>query len=240
MTETLDTAMVLAAGLGTRMRPLTSTIPKPLVELSGRTLLDRVLDRIEAAGFTNVIINVHYQADAIETALAQRTDSKITISDERNELLDTGGGVHHALPLIGARPFLIHNSDSVWIDGVEDNLVRMKRSWNSGQMDCLMLLAPTGTSLGFEGRGDFHMSPDGVLTRRIEREVAPFAFTGVSIAHPRMFDDAPTGKFSLNMLWDRAIAHQRLYGIRLEGYWMHVGTPSALAAAENALRSGID
>ena len=240
MTETLDTAMVLAAGLGTRMRPLTSHKPKPLVELSGRTLLDRVLDRIDGAGFTNAIVNVHYQADAIESALAQRTVPKITISDERKELLDTGGGVRNALPLIGDRPFLIHNSDSIWIDGVEDNLVRMRCSWDPGLMDCLMLLAPTGASLGFEGNGDFHMSADGKLTRQVEREVAPFVFTGVSIAHPRMFDEAPKGKFSLNMLWDRAIARQRLYGIRLEGFWMHVGSPSALAAAENALRLGID
>ncbi|MGI9422272.1 MAG: nucleotidyltransferase family protein [Hyphomicrobiaceae bacterium] len=240
MSSALDTAMILAAGLGTRMRPLTDSKPKPLVELAGRTLLDRVLDRLDAAGFHNVIVNVHYQADTIEAAIARRTSPKVTISDERDELLDTGGGVRKALPLLGEAPVLIHNSDSIWIDGVEDNLVRLKRAWDPERMDCLMLLALSSSSIGFDGPGDFHMSSAGALTRRAEQDVAPFVFAGVSIAHPRMFQDTPAGAFSLNILWDRAIARQRLYGIRLEGYWMHVGSPSALAAAEHAISTRAD
>ena len=238
--DRIESAMVLAAGLGTRMRPLTADRPKPLVELAGRTLLDRVLDKLFEARISQAVVNVHYCADQVEQALAERTTPKIVISNEREELLDTGGGVAKALPLFGDRPFLIHNSDSVWIEGVKTNLDRLVDAWDSGRMDCLMLLAPTHSSLGFDGLGDFSMSSNGLLQRRRERLTAPFVFTGVSIAHPRMFAVAPSGAFSLNILWDRAIASERLYGIRLEGIWMHVGTPEALTAAELAMEAGLD
>lgn len=235
MATEVNTAMVLAAGLGTRMRPLTADRPKPLVELNGQTLLERVIDRLDEVGISRVVVNVHYHADQIESALAGRTSPQIIFSDERGQLLDTGGGVTKALSLIGDQPFLIHNSDSVWVEGIEPNLRRLIDAWDSERMDCLMLLALATTSIGFEGRGDFAMAPDGRLSRRLERQVTPFVFTGVSIAHPRMFNDAPNGPFSLNLLWDRAIECKRLYGIRLEGFWMHVGTPSALAEAERAM-----
>ena len=235
----LDTAMILAAGLGTRMRPLTDDRPKPLVELSGRTLLDRVLDRLSAADFSRAIVNVHYRAELIEEAVEARTTPRIEISDERDVLLDTGGGVARALPLIGRESFLIHNSDSVWVEGVADNLERLKDFWDPERMDCLMLLALSGFSIGFEGNGDFVMSPSGRLRRRPEREQAPFVFTGVSIAHRRMFADPPDGVFSLNVLWDRAIERDRLFGIRLDGFWMHVGTSDALAESEHALTTSL-
>lgn len=232
MNAKVTTAMVLAAGLGTRMRPLTDTLPKPLVPLKGRPLIDHVLDRVAAAGIKRAVVNVHYEADQIEAHLAKRTKPKIVISDERGLLLDTGGGIAKALPLIGDAPFIVHNSDSVWIEGMGSNLARLLAAWDPERMDSLMLLALGATSLGYEGHGDFTMDPTGLISRRAEHREAPFVFTGVSIAHPRMFEAAPEGKFSLNKLWDRAIADKRLYGIRLDGAWMHVGTPAALAEAE--------
>lgn len=232
MTEAVTTAMVLAAGLGTRMRPLTDTMPKPLVPLDGKPLLDHVLDRIANAGIESAIVNVHHFPDQIEAHLAHRARPAITISDERGVLLDTGGGVVKALPLLGNAPFLIHNSDSVWVEGIGSNIARLISAFDPERMDSLMLLALGATSLGYDGHGDFLMAADGTLARRPERDEAPFAFTGVSIAHPRMFDDAPDGRFSLNLLWDRAIERKRLYGIRLDGVWMHVGTPQAIDDAE--------
>jgi len=232
-----EAGMVLAAGLGTRMRPLTDRLPKPLVRLKERALIDHVLDRISAAGIARAVVNVHHHADALETHLRHRKHPKIEISDERGVLLDTGGGVVRALPKLGSGPFLIHNSDSVWIEGVGSNLERMFASWDSGTMDSLMLLASGATSLGYEGSGDFAMGTDGRLSRRGERQMVPFVFTGVSIAHPRMFVDVPEGRFSLNKLWDEAIDKGRLFGIRLEGLWMHVGTPEALTEAERWIES---
>ncbi len=232
----IDTAMILGAGLGTRMRPLTDLVPKPLVRLDGRALVDHALDRLEAAGITRVVVNVHYLADLLEAHLKGRASPKILISDERGKLLDTGGGVVNALPLIGDKPFVIHNSDTAWIEGLGGALSRLIAAFDPERMDSLMLVALAATSIGYDGHGDFDMSPDGLLTRRQERKEAPFVFTGVSIAHPRLFRDAPKGAFSLNKLWDRAIAERRLYGVRLDGVWMHVGTPEALAAAEQRLR----
>lgn len=225
-------AFVPAAGLGTRMRHLTADHPKPLIEVAGRTLLDRVLDRIDAAGVGDVVVNVHYKADQIETALAERAHPAITISDERDRLLDTGGGVAKALPLLGNAPFLIHNSDSIWIDtGTPTALPALFAAWNNDTMDCLMLLAETTSSIGYAGDGDFSMSADGRLTRRSEGTLAPFVFTGVSVTAPRMFDDAPGGAFSINRLWDRAIRGGRLFGMVLDGRWMHVGTPESVNEA---------
>ena len=227
-----QSAMVLAGGFGKRMLPLTKDKPKPMVELKGRPLVDHVLDRLAAAGVARAVVNVHYCADKLEAHVRRRTRPEILISDERQQLLDTGGGVVKALPMLGAEPFLIHNSDSVWIEGVGSNLERLFAVWDPDAMDSLMLLATAATSLGYDGPGDFVMGKDGRLSRRGEREMAPFVFAGVSIAHPRMFEGAPEGPFSMNRLWDRAIDSGRLFGIRLDGLWMHVGTPEALSEAE--------
>ena len=231
----ITTAMVLGAGLGQRMRPLTADTPKPLVPVAGRTLLDRVLDRLVAGGVERAVVNVHYLGEQIIDAMATRGVPQIEISDEREALLDTGGGIAKALPLLGDGPFFVHNSDSIWIEGPENNLERMQRYWDAARMDCLLLLAMTTTSTGYAGRGDFAMDPQGQLSRRGEQGVVPFVFTGVSITHPRLFEDAPDGAFSLNLLWDRALAAGRLYGLRLEGRWMHVGSPLGLSQAETAL-----
>ena len=233
----LTSAVVLAAGLGTRMAaPANDAVPKPLVPLNGKALLDHVLDRLAEAGFLRAIVNVHHKADAIEEHLRTRRVPAITISDERKCLLDTGGGVKKALPLLGAAPFLIHNSDSVWIEGVGSNLARLAEAWDASRMDCLLMLALASTSLGFRGRGDFALASDGRVRRpRAEQEIVPFAFAGVQIVDPRLFDGSPEGSFSLNVLWDRAIAAGRAFGMRMEGIWMHVGTPAALAQAEQRL-----
>ena len=221
--------MVLAAGYGMRMRPLTETVPKPLVRLKGRPLIDHVLDRIAAAGVARAVVNVHYFADQLEAHLKKRSVPQIVISDERKLLLDTGGGVVHALPKLGSGPFLIHNSDSVWIEGVGSNLERLFAAWD-GADDGRPHAARLGRrrASATTGQGDFSMGTDGRLKRRGERQMAPFVFTGVSIAHPRLLEGAPQGAFSLNQPWDAAIEKGRLFGIRLDGLWMHVGTPEAL------------
>jgi N-acetyl-alpha-D-muramate 1-phosphate uridylyltransferase len=231
---TARTAMVLAAGYGERMRPLTDTRPKPLVPLLGRGLIDHVLDRLAAAGVETAVVNVHYLPEQIEAHMKARAGRapKTVISDERELLLDTGGGAAKALPLLGDGPFFIHNSDSVWSEGVTPALPHMLRIWDPARMDCLLLLAPLSTSIGYHARGDFDMAPDGRLSRRGERQVVPFAFAGVSLCTAALFEDAPQGPFSLNVLWDRALAKNRLYGVRLDGRWMHVGTPEALEEAE--------
>jgi MurNAc alpha-1-phosphate uridylyltransferase len=217
------------------MRPLTSARPKPLVPVAGKPLIDHVLDRLEDARIDRAIVNVHYLADRIEEHLARRTSPKISISDERDALLDTGGGVVRALGKLGPDPFLIHNSDSIWIEGMGSNLDRLIRSWDDDTMDSLMLLAPVAMSIGYDGPGDFQMDPAGRLTRQSGARLAPFVFTGVSIAHPRLFDGAPNGPFSLNNVWNRAMEAGRLHGLRLEGIWMHVGTPDAIGEAEKAI-----
>lgn len=227
--------MVLAAGLGTRMRPLTDQVPKPLVRFDGRPLIDHVLDRIADAGIERAVVNVHYLADKLQAHLVKRACPEVVISDERDALLDTGGGTVRALPKLGAEPFMIHNSDSVWLEGIGSNLKRLCAAWDPERMDSLLLVALTSHSIGYDGLGDFNMAPDGILARRPEREVAPFVFTGVSIAHPRLFADAPQGAFSMNKLWSRSIASKRLYGIRLDGVWMHIGTPDAIDEAERRI-----
>jgi N-acetyl-alpha-D-muramate 1-phosphate uridylyltransferase len=228
-------AMVLAAGLGTRMRPLTDTIPKPLVAVGGKPLINHVLDRLAAVGVETAIVNVHHFADQIEQHLKPRRAPKIVISDERDAVLGTGGGVAKALPLVGAAPFFVINSDTLWIDGVKSNLERLAATFRPADMDALLLLAPTATSVGYTGRGDFVMAPDGKLRRRPEREVVPFVYAGIALLAPALFRDAPAGAFALTQLFDRAIEQERLYGLRLEGVWMHVGTPDAVAAAERAI-----
>lgn len=231
------TAFVLAAGLGTRLRPLTNDTPKPLVPLAGRPLIDHVLDRLAAAGITRAVVNVHHHADKLEAHLKARRAPEIVISDERGLLLETGGGVMHARDKIGTEPFLIHNSDSVWIEPDNGNLERLLSVWDDERMDTLMLLAPSATSLGYDGKGDFFMDDNGRLARQHGERLAPHVFAGVSIAHPRLFENAPSGKFSLNVLWNEAIARQRIYGVVMEGTWMHVGDPQALQDAEDAIRN---
>jgi MurNAc alpha-1-phosphate uridylyltransferase len=229
------TAMVLAAGLGTRIAAASNGLPKPLVPLGGKALIDHVLDRHVQAGIQRAIVNVHHKADLIEAHLKGRRAPKIEISDERDSLLDTGGGVKRALPRLGQGPILIHNSDSVWIEGVGSNLARLYQAWSENCMDCLMLLALTSQSLGYHGLGDFAFEADGRIRRRAEQEIVPFAFAGVSLAHPRLLEGSPDGAFSLNRAWDEAIARGRAFGVRLEGTWMHVGTPHALVQAEQLL-----
>lgn len=228
-------AMVLAAGLGTRMRPLTDRIPKPLVTVGGKPLIDHVLDRLVAAGVARAVVNVHYLADQIVAHLAARRRPAIAISDERDRILGTGGGVVRALPLIGEAPFFHVNSDTLWIEGPRPNLERLAAGFDPARMDALLLMAATAASIGYDGRGDYAMGADGTLRKRAEREVVPFVYAGAAILSPAMFADAPAGEFSLTRLFARAEEASRLHGLRLEGTWMHVGTPAAVAAAERAI-----
>jgi MurNAc alpha-1-phosphate uridylyltransferase len=228
-------AMVLAAGLGTRMRPFNGQTPKPLVEVGGKALIDHVLDRLADTGVERAVVNVHYLADQIEAHLQSRRRPRIVISDERSTLLGTGGGVVKALHELGDAPFFHVNSDTIWIDGVKPNLRLLAAAFEPERMDALLLLAPTTTSIGYAGRGDFAMAPDGRLKRRSERDVVPFVYAGAAILTPALFDGAPAGAFALTAMFDRAAEAGRLYGLRLEGVWMHVGTPEAVAAAEAAI-----
>ena len=228
-------AIVLAAGLGTRMRPYNGHIPKPLVALGGKSLIDYALDRLADAGVERAVVNVHHLADALERHLAPRTRPQIVISDERGTLLGTGGGIAKALPQLGEAPFFLANSDTIWLDGVKPNLVRLAAAFDPATMDALLLLAPTADSVGYVGRGDFAMLPDGRLRRRSENEVVPFVYAGAAVLSPALFADAPSGTFSLTLLFDRVGTNGRLFGLPLEGVWMHVGTPEAVAAAEATL-----
>lgn len=228
-------AIVLAAGLGTRMRPYNGHIPKPLVAVGGKSLIDYGLDRLADAGVECTVVNVHHLADAVERHLASRTKPRIVISDERGELLGTGGGIAKALPKLGDAPFFLVNSDTLWLDGVKPNFARLAETFDARAMDALLLLAPTKGSLGYEGSGDYAMLPDSRLRRRSGDETVSFIYAGAAILSPALFVDAPAGAFSLTLLFDRASASGRLFGLPLEGTWMHVGTPEAVAAAEAAL-----
>jgi MurNAc alpha-1-phosphate uridylyltransferase len=228
-------AMVLAAGLGTRMRAFSGKIPKPLVKVGGKALIDYVLDRLAEQGVERAVVNVHHLADQIERHLAARQRPKIVLSDERRELLGTGGGVVKALPELGPTPFFHINSDTIWIDGVKPNLGQLAAAFDPASMDALLLLAPAATSIGYSGRGDFRMAPDGRLTRRAEREVVPFVYAGAAILAPAFLAGVPDGPSSMSPLFDRAAEAGRLFGLRLEGVWMHVGTPDAVMAAEAAI-----
>lgn len=226
-------AMVLAAGRGERMKPLTDRMPKPLVKVGGKALIDHVLDRLDAVGVERVVVNVHHLADALERHLDGRRS--IVISDERDQLLETGGGIVKALPLLGQAPFFLINSDTIWLDGVKPNLARLAEAFDPGRMDALLLLAPAATSVGYAGRGDYAMTPEGQLERRGERAVVPFVYAGTAILSPALFADAPSWPFSLTRLFNRAEEAGRLHGLRLEGVWMHVGTPAGITEAEAAL-----
>jgi MurNAc alpha-1-phosphate uridylyltransferase len=228
----LEKAMVLAAGLGTRMKPLTDTLPKPLVEVDGGTLIDHVLDRLEEARVAHVVVNTHHLADQLEKHLGQRKSPTIEFSRE-HELLETGGGIAKALPLLGEDPFYAVNSDAFWLNGPYDALLRMAETWDDDAMDGLLLLHSTVEAYGYSGFGDFCAGGDGLLSRRPEGEVSPWLFTGVQILHPRLFKDAPKDAFSLNVLYDRAMENERLYGAVHDGEWFHVGTPEGLKEAED-------
>lgn len=227
--------MVLAAGLGQRMRPLTLTTPKPLIEVGGRALIDHALDRLAEAGIETAVVNLHHLADLLEAHVGRRARPRIVVSDERAMLLETGGGIKKALPLLGPDPFLALNSDTLWIEGPRSNLRRLVESWDPSSTDILLLVAETATSLGYDGRGDFTLGPDGRLQRRRPGEVVPLVYAGVGVFKPELFADTPDGPFSANLLFDRAIAAGRLRGVPLEGEWLHVGTPEAIPAAEQRI-----
>lgn len=236
MTVKIDSAMVMAAGIGKRMRPLTATRPKPLVRVAGKALIDHSLDRIEAAGVGHVVVNVHYLADALEAHLAkQKRSFDIIVSDERNQLLETGGGMVKALPLLTGDPILIVNSDNIWTDGPQDSIRNLAHHWDGDRMDALLLLIRQASATGHGGRGDFHMDPSGKLSRRKPGRIAPFVYTGIQLISPRLLRDAPEGPFSTNILWDRAIAEGRLYGLSHMGQWFDVGSPASIAPTEAAL-----
>ena len=231
------TAMVLAAGLGKRMRPLTATRPKPLVEVAGKPLLDHCLDRLRAAGVEKAVVNVHYLPDALEAHLSNRVEGlEITISDERDQLLETGGGLVKALPLIDSDPFLVVNSDNLWVDGPVDTLRLLASGWDEAKMDMLLLLVPLARAHCHKGQGDFHMSAAGALKRRKAGGVAPFVYTGVQIVSKRLLaGEVPAGPFSTNILWDRAIAAGRCFGIVHQGLWFDIGRPQSIALTESIL-----
>lgn len=229
-------AMVLAAGLGLRMRPITLETPKPLIPVGGRTLLDHALDRLEAVGVQEAVVNAHWLADKIAAHLEAhpRRHLKLTLSREEAPL-ETGGGVRHALPLLGDEPFFVINADIVWLDGPVPALKRMADAWNPDLMDSLLLVTPTPSAIGYDGRGDYQMDPDGRLSRRPDLEVSPFVMAGVSIMTAAQFQDVPDGAFSNLLLWRRAEEAGRLYGLRHEGNWYHVGTPAAVPLVDGHL-----
>ena len=233
------TAMVMAAGLGKRMRPLTATRPKPLVEVAGKALIDHVFDRLRAAGVEQVVVNVHYLADVLEAHLSHRNAGLgVTISDERTLLLETGGGLVQAAPMIAEDTFLVVNSDNLWIDGPADSLRLLASHWREADMDALLLLIPHARASNNLGHGDFRMDAAGRLRRRASGRVAPFVFTGIQIVSKRLLRDAPEGAFSTNIFWDRAIEEGRCFGAVHQGLWFDVGTPPAIAATEAALING--
>jgi len=232
----IESAMVMAAGIGKRMRPLTATRPKPLVRVAGKALIDHSLDRIEAAGIGHVVVNVHYLADALEAHLAaQKRRFTITVSDERDQLLETGGGMVKALPLLTGDPILIVNSDNIWTDGPQDSIANLARHWDGEKMDALLLVIRQASATGHGGKGDFHMDPNGRLSRRKPGRVAPFVYTGIQLISRRFLVGAPEGRFSTMELWERSIAAGRLYGLSHMGQWFDVGTPAAIAPTEAAL-----
>jgi MurNAc alpha-1-phosphate uridylyltransferase len=229
------TAMVLAAGLGMRMRPITENLPKPLVRICGRTLLDHALDALARAGVETAVVNVHYLAEQVEAHLADRKAPRIIISDEKTQLMDSGGGVARALPYLGDEHFFVLNADSFWLEGYRPNLVNLAHHWNDAEMDVLLLVTGVANAIGYSGQGDFTMDAVGRLARRDERRVAPFAYAGAAILHPRVFRGCSDEPFSLNAIFDSALERDRLFGLRLDGLWLHVGTPESIQEAEEAI-----
>ena len=236
--EVPRTAMIMAAGLGKRMRPLTATKPKPLVEVNGKALLDHVLEKLRIAGVKRIVVNVHYLADALEAHLETRDHGlDVVISDERDLLMETGGGLVKAAPLIDCDPFLALNSDNLWIDGPADTIKLLASQWDDSKMDALLLLVPQARALGHKGMGDFHMDREGRIRRRQRSRVAPFVFTGIQIASKQLLREAPEGPFSTNLLWDRAIEEGRAFGAVHQGLWFDVGTPQSIPYTEAALEN---
>ena len=231
-----NSAMVLAAGLGTRMRPLTNDRPKPLIEAAGRTLIDRSLDRVEEVGVNRAIVNLHYLPEMLRSHLSSRTAPAIEFSDETQELLETGGGIVRALPLLGADPFVVINSDNIWIG--ENALSPLTQAWRPEDMDVLLLLVPVENAVGYTRSGDFELDDEGRLIRRGEKPTASFVFSGAQVIKPEMFANAPNGPFSLNLIWDEVIASGRAYGVIHDGGWCDVGTPDGLRLAEAAVKAG--
>lgn len=232
-----DTAMVLAAGLGKRMRPLTASQPKPLVRVAGRALIDHALDRLAEAGVARAVVNVHYLADALEAHVLARAVPKVTVSDERTLLLETGGAMLKALGHL-PDPFFALNADNVWLDGPKNAFQDLSRRWDGQAMDALLLVVPHARAANFAGPGDFHMDPLGKLSRRRDGRIAPFIYTGIQLVSHRLLRDAPEGPFSTNILWSRAMAGGRLYGLSFTGQWFEVGTPEAIRPTEEALLGG--
>ncbi len=226
------TAMILAAGLGTRMRPLTDHTPKPLLKVANKRIIDYALDHLNAAGVETAVVNKHYLPDQIEAWAKQISSPKIVISDETDQVLETGGGVKRALPVLGTEPFYVLNSDCFWTDHGTPALERLAQSWDNAMMDCLLLLCDPKHTTGYDGSGDFVMDAKGRLKRQTQNGLC---FIGAYLVHPRLFENAPAGRFSMNVLWNEAIANQRLFGISHQGHWLHVGTPDAIKAAEDYL-----
>jgi N-acetyl-alpha-D-muramate 1-phosphate uridylyltransferase len=235
-----ETAMVMAAGLGKRMRPLTATRPKPLVPVAGKPLIDHVFDHLRAAGVKRAVVNVHYLADALEAHLRARAGGiEVIVSDERAQLLETGGGLVKAKPLLGDAPFLCINSDSLWVDGPTDAIRALANAWDAERMDVLLLMVPFARAHGYRGRGDFHLDALGRITgRRRPGRLAPFVYIGVQMMHPRVIVDAPEGAFSTNLFWERAIAAGRAWGLVHTGLWFEVGDPAAIGQTEAILADG--
>lgn len=234
-----ETAMVLAAGLGTRMRPLTATRPKPMVEVAGKPLIDHVLDRLRAAGVRRAVVNVHYLADQLEAHVRRAPGIEVIVSDERARLMETGGGLVQARATLGDAPFVVVSSDVLWVDGPADAIRLLASQWDDARMDVLMLLVPLARAHNHEGRGDFHLDANGRITglRKPDR-VAPFVYTSIQIMSPRVFADAPDGPFSQMLFWRRAIAAGRAHGMVHQGMWFDVGTPSAIGRTEALLADG--
>ena len=230
-----DTAMVMAAGMGKRMRPLTATQPKPLVRVAGKALIDHTLDRLAEAGVGKAVVNVHYLADALEAHLRERASPKVTISDERDALLETGGGMIRAQAQL-PDPFFCLNSDNIWLDGPRSAFHDLSERWDADEMDALLLVVPHSSAANFSGKGDFHLDARGRITRRRPGRIAPFIYTGIQIVSHRLLRDAPDGKFSTNVLWSRALEEGRLYGLPFTGKWFEVGTPQAIGPTEDALK----
>lgn len=232
----LENAMILAAGLGKRMRPITERTPKPMVKVNSRTLIDHAIDRLVEGGVSNICVNLHYLGDQVERHLGRREEPKIGFSWERDELLDTGGGVRQALSQLGNAPFWVVNCDSLWLNGPSQMMARALEQWDPDKMDALLVLHSTVDAYGYDGNGDFNAEPDGLLSRRPELEIAPWLFTGIQILKPKLFENMPDGAFSLNRIYDQAIENKRLYGMVHDGEWFHVGSPDGLNEVESFMK----
>lgn len=228
--------MVLAAGLGRRMLPLTAKRPKPLIELAGKPLIDRTLDHLASVRVETAIVNLHYESEKLSTHLKGRMSPRVVFSNESDRLRGTGGGVAHALPLLGDNPFYVVNGDVAWFDGVINTLRRLAIVWDNDAMDVLLLLQARPKAIGYSGPGDYRINSDGRLRRRQRSEEAPYVFAGIQILHPILFDGCKIGPFPLTELYDRAETAGRLFGVRHDGVWMHVGSPDGLALAESVFR----